>query len=140
MISWKIKAANEYFPPKLENLLGKSNSIYDREVVIANDYFVFNNVIDQQEELKIGGSGSGGGGGIADPISETAMVNKTKGMKILWGNCRGVIILLTKPSFSFLSVTFINMLGMWFCGDILKNFTPYRMFRAKYVMHVKGIK
>ena len=33
----KIKAANEYFLSKLQNLSGKSNSNYDGEVVIAND-------------------------------------------------------------------------------------------------------
>ena len=45
----KIKAANEYFLLKLQNLLVESNSNYNGEVVIANDYFVFNNVTDQQE-------------------------------------------------------------------------------------------
>ena len=47
----KMNASNEYFLSKLENLLGKSNSNYDGEVVIANDYFILNNVIDHQEEL-----------------------------------------------------------------------------------------
>ena len=37
----ETKVANEYFLSKLENLSGKSNSNYDGEVVIANDYFVF---------------------------------------------------------------------------------------------------
>ena len=46
----EIKAANEYFLSKLQNLSGKYNSNYDGEVVIANYYFVFNDVIDQQEE------------------------------------------------------------------------------------------
>ena len=41
----KIKADNEYFLSKLENLSGKYNSNYDGEVVISNYYFVFNNVI-----------------------------------------------------------------------------------------------
>ena len=27
---------------------------------------------------------------------------------------------------------------MWFCGDIYKDIPPYRMLRAKDVMHVKG--
>ena len=40
--------------------MGKSNSNYDGKVVIANDYFVFNNVIDQKEELEIDGGGGGG--------------------------------------------------------------------------------
>ena len=30
----EIKAANEYFLPKLENLSGKSNGNYDREVLL----------------------------------------------------------------------------------------------------------
>ena len=44
----KIKAASEYFLSKIENFSGKFNSNYDVEVVIANDYYVFNNVIDHQ--------------------------------------------------------------------------------------------
>ena len=62
--------------------MGKYNNTYDGEVVIANNSFVFNNVIDHQEELVI--DGSGGGGGINSPLSEMEMVNKTKGLKILW--------------------------------------------------------
>ena len=65
----EIKAANEYFLSKLENLSGKSNSNYDGEVVIANAYLAFNNVIEQQEELDIDGGDSGGG--INPPVSET---------------------------------------------------------------------
>ena len=45
----EIKSANEYFLSKNENLSEKSNSNYDGEVVIENDYFVLNNVIDQME-------------------------------------------------------------------------------------------
>ena len=87
--------------------MGKSNSNYDGEVVIANDYFVFNGVIYQQEELEI--YGGGGGGGITPPVSETKMVNETKGLNILW-----------------------------FFGYISKNIPPYRVLRGKYVMDVKG--
>ena len=47
----KIKAANEYLLSKLENLSKKSNSNYNGEVVIANDYYYLNNVIDQKEEF-----------------------------------------------------------------------------------------
>ena len=61
----EIKQANEYFLSKIQNSLGKSNNDYDGEVVIANDYFVFNNVIDQHEELEV--YGCGGGGGIIPP-------------------------------------------------------------------------
>ena len=57
----EIKAANEYFLSKLQNLSGKYNSNYDGEVVIANDYFVFNNFIGQQEKLEVYGGGGGGG-------------------------------------------------------------------------------
>ena len=116
--------------------MGKSNSNYDGEVVIANDYFALNNVIEHQEELDI--DGGGGGVGITPPVSETAMVNETKGLKILWGNCRGGSIIMTQPSFSFLYMTFTNMLAMWFYGDIYKTIPPYRMLRVKDVMHVKG--
>ena len=55
-------------------------------------------------------------------VALPAMVNETKGLNILWGNCGGGSILLTQPSFSFLSMTFKNMLVMWFCGDISKKF------------------
>ena len=103
-------------------------------MVIANNSFVFNNVIDHQEELEI----DGGGGDINPPVSETKTVNETKGLKILWWNCRGGSILLTQPSFSFPSITFTCMSAMWFCGDISKNIPPYRMLRAKNVMHIKG--
>ena len=72
------------------------------------------------------------------PVSETAMVNETKRLKILWGNFRGGSILLTQTSFSFPSMTFTKMLEMWFCGNIYKNIPPYRMMRVKDVMHVKG--
>ena len=112
----KIKLANEYFLSKLQNLSLKSNSKYDGEVVISNDYFVLNIVIYQQEELEV--DGGGGGGGITPPVSETAMVNETKGLKILWRNCCGGSILLTQPSFSIQSMKFTNMLAMRFCGDI----------------------
>ena len=63
----KIKAANEYFLSKLQNLLGKYNSNYDGEVVIANDFFLVNNVIDQQEELEV--HDGSGGGGITPPVA-----------------------------------------------------------------------
>ena len=65
------------------------------------------------------------------------MVNETKGLNISWGNCCGGSILLTQPSLSFSSMTFTNMLAMWFCGDISKKIPPYRMLRAKNVMHIK---
>ena len=79
-------------------------------MVIANDYFVLNDVIGQQEELEIYSGGSGGG--INPPVSETATVNETKGLNILWVNCRGGSILLTRTYFSFPSMTFTNMLAM----------------------------
>ena len=72
------------------------------------------------------------------PVSETAKVNGNKGLKISWGNYCGGSIILTQHSFSFPSMTFINMLAMWFCGDISKNILPYRMLRTKYFIHVKG--
>ena len=50
-----MKSANEYFLSKLQNLSGKYNSNYDGEVVIKNNNFVLNNVIDQQEELEVDG-------------------------------------------------------------------------------------
>ena len=47
----KIKAANEYFLSKLQNLSGTYNINNDEEVVISNDCFVLDDVIGQQEEL-----------------------------------------------------------------------------------------
>ena len=79
--------------------MGKYNTNYDGEVVIANGYFVFNYDIYQQEELEGDGLDGGGSGGITPPDAQTEMVNDTKGMKILWGDfCRGSI-LLNQPSF-----------------------------------------
>ena len=46
---------------------------------IADDYFVLNEDIYQQEELEV----DDGGGGITPPVSEMEMVNETKGLKIL---------------------------------------------------------
>ena len=105
-------------------------------MVIANYYYYYlNNVIDQREELEV--DDGGGGGGITPPVSETAMVNETKGLNISWGNFRGGRILLNQPSFSIPSMTFTCMLEICFCGDISKNIPPYRMLRTKDVMHVK---
>ena len=36
---------------------------------------------------------------ITPPVSEMEMVNETKGLKILWGNCRRGSIILTQPCF-----------------------------------------
>ena len=99
---------------------------------------ILNNVIDKKDELEV--DGGGGGGGITPPVSEIAMLNETKGLKILWGNCRGGSILMTQPSFSIPSMTFTKMLEMWFCRDISKNIPPNRMMRGKNVKHVKGRK
>ena len=67
-----------------------------------------NDNIDQQEELEV----DGGGGGITPLVTQSAMVNDTKGLKILWGNRSGGSILLTQHFFSFPSMTFPNMLAM----------------------------
>ena len=57
----EIKATNEYLLSKFENLSGKYNNNYYGVEVISNNYFVLDNVIDQQEELEIYAGGSGGG-------------------------------------------------------------------------------
>ena len=106
---------------------GASNSNNDEEVVIANDYFVLNGDIDQQEELDIYGGGISGV--ISPPVAQTEMVNDTKGLNISWGNCRGGIILMTQTYFSFPSMKFPNILAMWFCGDTSKIITTYRAMR-----------
>ena len=66
------------------------------------------------------------------------MVNETKGLNILWVNCRSGSIILTQPSFSIMSVTFTNMLAMWLCGDVSKNIPPYSIMRAKDVRYVNS--
>ena len=71
------------------------------------------------------------------PVSETAMMNGNKGLKISWGNYRGGSIILNQHSFSFPSMTFTNILAMWYCGDVYINIPPYSMLREKYVMHVR---
>ena len=53
------------------------------------------------------------------PVAHTA-VNNIKGLKISWGNYRGVKIILTSTDFSFPSMTLPNMLPMWFYGKISK--------------------
>ena len=35
-------------------------------------------------------------------------------------------------------MSFANMLGMWYCGDISKNVPPYRLLKACDVKGVKG--
>ena len=71
-------------------------------------------------------------------VEESATVDDSKGLMISWKNCRGGSILLTDSSFVFPSMTFPNMLTMWFCGDMSKSIPPYRMLKAKDVKHVKG--
>ena len=66
-------------------------------MVISNDYFVLNDDIGQQEELEV--DVGGGGGDITPPVSQTEMVNDTKGLKISGVNCHGGSILLTQPYF-----------------------------------------
>ena len=64
MRSWQNKSGQLILPIKTWQFVGKYNSNYDVEVVIANYYYYLNNVIDQQEEYDIDG---GGGGGVINP-------------------------------------------------------------------------
>ena len=118
----EIKASDEKFLSKIQNLLGKFNSNNDEEVEIKNYYFVLNNDIDQKEGLEVDGGGDGGG--ITPPVAQTETANDTKGLNISWENCHGGNILLTQPYFSFLSMKFPIMLEMWFYGCISKNIIP----------------
>ena len=131
--SWQNKSGKWILPIKTAEFVGKSNGNYDGEVVIANDFLC---VIYQKDQLKV--IGGGGGDGLTPPVDETGMVNETKGLKILCGDYCGRSIILTQPYFSIPSMTFTNMLAMWFCGDISKNLPPYRMMRVKYVINVNG--
>ena len=131
----EIKADNEKFLSKLQNLWGTSNSNNDEEVKIARYFFVLNDVIDQQEELEV--DGGGGGDIITSPVAQAEILNDIKGLKISWRYCRGGSIILTQPSVSFLFMTFTNMFVMCFCGDISKNIPPYRILRSKDVKHLK---
>ena len=74
--------------------------------------------------------------GSSPPVAHTP-VNNIKGLNNLWGNyCEGNN-LLTSSEFSFSSMTLPNMLSIWFCGDISKNISPYRMLRCKDLKQVK---
>jgi hypothetical protein len=99
---------------------------------------------DDGEQSQSDGLGNGrsrdrsGGGGDTSTFPSSATVDDSRGLMISWENCRGGNILLTTSSFSFPSMTFPNMLTMWFCGDISKNISPYRILKAKDVKQVKG--
>ena len=76
---WQNKSDQWILFIKAWDFCGGFNSNYDGELVIINEYYYLNKVIDQQEELHI--DGGGGVGGINLLVSETAMVNKTKGWR-----------------------------------------------------------
>ena len=44
----------------------------------------------------------------------------------------------SQPSISIPSMTFTKMLEMWFCGDIYKHISSYRILSSKDVKHVQG--
>ena len=117
----EIKAANDSFLSKLERLSPTQIS-REEAVEVGEDYFILDSEIPLGEELSISDSegrdsgGESGGGTHALPSSAT--VDHSKGLMISWENCRGGNILLTPSSFIFPSMTFPNMLTMWFCGDI----------------------
>ena len=143
-----IKTANQNFLSQLKDL-SRGNHSTD-EGRNSDSYFVLESHPDKD---MMDGSENGGNeemDGInvdCDPIVPIAndecgdvgtRVNDTKGIMIAWDNCRGGKILLTRPCFTFPSMTFPNMLTMCFCGDISKNIPPYRILRAKDVEHIKG--
>ena len=129
----KIKAANESFLGKLQDLSGTNTREYGQAEENADDYFVFNDQYVEEEEVK---ELEGHTIGIICPVAHTT-VNNIKGMNIPWVNsCRGNII-LTSYEFLFPFMTLPNMLSMWFCDDISKNIPPYRMLQCKYMKQVK---
>ena len=153
-----IKIANESFLSKLGEMPGVNNrKNEDRAEEIAEDYFVLN-YSHPFEDVGggVGGSDSAGDGVRSDSggdgvrsdsggdgvrsdhrvngrggVEESATVDDSKGLMISWKNCRGGSILLTDSSFVFPSMTFPNMLTMWFCGDMSKSIPPIGCSRRK---------
>ena len=54
-----------------------------------------------------------------------------------WKNFRKGRIMLLSRLVQSPSLTFLNMLTMWFCGSVSKNIPPYRMLRQSDVRHLK---
>ena len=74
---------------------------------------------------------------ISPPVAHAAF-NSIKGLNISWVKFRGGNILLNASNFSFPSMTFQNVLSIWFCGDISKKNPPYIILRCKDVKQVRG--
>ena len=146
----EIKEANCNFLSELKLLTDSPNSTKTGGIQTSQDYFILGDNNDESEGAVVNDNTSIGlvstGGNVGQSNEEggdsndltMASVNDTKGLMISWGNCKGGKILLTSPSFSFPSMTFPNMLTMWFCGDLSKNIPPYKILRSRDVKHIKG--
>ena len=132
----EIKEANESFLGKLQDLSGTNTGEDGQAEEKTKDYFVLNDAYVEEEDVK---ELEGHISGSSPPVAHTA-VNHIKGLNISWVNCRGGDTLLNLSNFSFPSMKLPNMQSMWFCGDISKNISPYRMLRCKYVKQVESEK
>ena len=112
----EIKAANESFLGKLQNLSRTNTGEDGQDEEKIENYFALNDQYVEEEDVKEMEDHTSGS---TPPVAHIA-VNNIKGLKIPWGNCRGGNILLTSFKFSFPLMTLTNMLSMWFFGDIKK--------------------
>ena len=86
----EIKFANESFLGKLQYLSGTNTGEDGQAEENTEDYFVLNDQYVEEEEVKeLEGHTSGSN----LPVAHTA-VNNITGLKISWGNYRGVKIIL----------------------------------------------
>ena len=63
---------------------------------------------------------------------------RQKGIVISWQNVSNGNLCLVPNDFTFPKMSFVNMLSMWYCGDILKNIPTYRLLKADDVKGMKG--
>ena len=93
----KIKAANESFLGKLQDLSGTNTREYGQAEDNTEDYFVLNDQYVEEEEVKeLQGHTSG-----SIPPEAHTTVNNIKGMNIPWVNSCGGNIILTSYEFLF---------------------------------------
>ena len=67
--------------------------------------------------------------------SSNKQTQKSKGFFISWKNMGKNMSKLPK-TYYFPSMSFPNMLTMWYCGDITNNIPPYRMLSCHDVQHM----
>ena len=91
----KIKAANESFLGKLQDLSGTNTGEDGQAEEKTKDYFVLNDAYVEEEEVK---ELEGHISGSSPPVAHTT-VNHIISLKIPWGDFRGGNILLNSSNF-----------------------------------------